>query len=117
METDSGMLRALSDYGILSICNRSQDDILLSLGYYTNLYRKFNQIWQTLIHRPTPVSFLRVAACDLFTNGQYKRSHGKRIFKFRTKVEKLYPVLRCVNLVITILEIRFNNESGGIASL
>lgn len=37
--------------------------------------------------------------------------------KFRTKVEELYLVLRCVNLVIAVLEIRFNNESGGIASL
>ena len=37
--------------------------------------------------------------------------------KFRTKIEKLDAVLRCVNLVITVLEVRLDNESGGIASL
>ena len=37
--------------------------------------------------------------------------------KFRTKIEKLQPVLRRMNLVIAILEVRLDNESGGIASL
>lgn len=70
-------------------------------------------------HRPTPASFLRAVTCDLFTDGQSKWSQGKEseCLSFRTKVEKLYPVLRCVNLVIAVLEIRFYDESGGIASL
>ena len=42
--------------------------------------------------------------------------YARRVLE-RTKIEKLYLVLRCVNLVIAVLEIRLNNESGGIASL
>ena len=34
-----------------------------------------------------------------------------------TEIEKLYLVLRCVNLVIAVLKIRFNYERGRIASL
>ena len=81
MENDIESLRAraLSDYGYgvrLSFTrNRCQDDILLSLGYHTNLYKASKQIWQMLAHRLTPASFLRAATCDLFTDGQHKLPH------------------------------------------
>ena len=83
MENDSESLRALSGYGygirLSFMQNMSQDGILFSLGYHTNLYKASNQIWQMLTHRPTPASFLHVATYDLFMDDQYKWLHEKRV--------------------------------------
>ena len=81
-----------------------------------NQYKTSNQTWQMLIHRPTPESSLRVATCDLFTDGQQGCMQSECLSVF-TKVKKLQLVLRCVNFVVGVLKIGFNNESRRIASL
>ena len=56
-----------------------------------------------LIHKPTPASFLRAATYDLLWVVRMI-PYARRVLE-RTKIEKLYLVLRCVNLVIAVLEI------------
>ena len=71
METDNQPLVVISEYDtaffVVPLPANDVRTVSCSCNWiiFHNLYEPSNQIWQRLIHRPTPASSLHVAAYDL----------------------------------------------------